>query len=37
MDTEGSLPGSQVYNICPYPSPDQSSPFHHIPPSEEPS
>ena len=29
MESEGSLPHSQVLTTCPYPDPDQSSPFPH--------
>jgi hypothetical protein len=31
METEGSLPHSQVPATCPYPEPAQSSPYPHIP------
>jgi len=31
MEPEGSLPYSQVPATCPYPEPDQSGPFPHIP------
>jgi hypothetical protein len=31
METEGSLPPSQMPAICPYPEPDQSIPYPHIP------
>jgi hypothetical protein len=34
---EGSLPHSQVPATCPYPEPDQSSPYPHIPLPEDPS
>jgi hypothetical protein len=27
METEGSFPRLQVHATCPYPEPDQSSPF----------
>jgi len=29
MESEGSLPHSQVLTTCPYPEPDQSGPFPH--------
>jgi hypothetical protein len=31
MEPEGSLRHSQVPATCPYPEPDQSGPFPHIP------
>ena len=31
MEPEGSLPHSQVHAICPYPEPDRSSQYPHIP------
>ena len=31
MEPEGLLPLSQVPAICPYPEPDRSSPYLHIP------
>jgi len=31
MEPEGSLPYSQVPDICPYPDPARSSPYPHIP------
>jgi len=31
MEHEGSLPNFQVPANCPYPEPDQSSPYLHIP------
>ena len=31
MESEGSLPHSQVPATCPYPEPDLSSPYPHIP------
>jgi len=37
METEGSLPHSQVPANCPYPEPDQSGPCTHIPLPEYPS
>jgi hypothetical protein len=37
METEGSLPHSQVPATCPYPEPDQSRPFPHISLPEDPS
>ena len=37
METEGSLPHSQVPANCPYPEPAQSSPYTHIPLPEDPS
>ena len=36
MQTEGSLPHSQVPATCPYPEPDQSIPCPHIPIAEDP-
>ena len=33
MEPEGSLPHSQVPANCPYPEPQRSSPYPHIPPS----
>jgi len=33
METEGSLPQSQVPATCPYPEPAQSSPYAQNPPS----
>jgi len=35
MEHEGSLPHSQVPANCPYPEPDRSSPYPHIPFHEE--
>jgi len=35
METEGSLPHLQVTATCPYPEPHQSSPYPHIPLSEQ--
>ena len=35
MESESSLPHSQVPAACPYPEPDQSSPYLPIPPLEE--
>jgi hypothetical protein len=37
MEPEGSLPHSQVPDTCPYPQPDQSSPYLHITLAEDPS
>ena len=37
METEGSLPHSQVPATCPYPDPSRSSPSIHIPLPEDPS
>jgi hypothetical protein len=37
MENEGSLPHSQVPTTCPYPEPDQSSPYPYIPIPEDPS
>ena len=37
MEPKGSLPHSQVPAICPYPEPDVSSPYPHIPLPEDPS
>ena len=37
METEGSLPQSQVAATCPYPEPARSSPYPHIPLPEDPS
>jgi len=37
MESEGSLPHSQVPATCPYPEPAQSSPYLHIPLPEVPS
>jgi hypothetical protein len=37
MEPEGSLPQSQVPTTCPYPEPDQSNPYSHIPLPEDPS
>jgi hypothetical protein len=37
MEPESSQPHSQLPAICPYPEPDQSSPFPHIPLPEDPS
>jgi len=31
MEPEGSLPQSQVPDTCPYPEPDRSSPYPHVP------
>ena len=31
MEPEGSLPRLQVPPTCPYPQPDQSSPYPHTP------
>jgi hypothetical protein len=32
MEPEGSVPNSQELSTCSYPEPDQSSPYHPIPP-----
>jgi len=37
MEPESSLPHSQVPATCPYPEPARSSPYPHIPLSENPS
>jgi len=37
METEGSLPHSQVPANCPYLEPARFSPFPHISPTEDPS
>jgi hypothetical protein len=37
MESEGSLPHSQVPATCPYPEPAVSSPHPHIPLPEDPS
>ena len=37
METEGSLPHSQVPTTSPYPEPDESSPCRHIPLPEDPT
>ena len=37
MEPEGSLPHLQVPATCPYPEPARSSPYPHIPLSEDPS
>ena len=37
METECSLPHSQMPVTCPHPKPDQSSPYPHIPLPEDPS
>jgi len=37
MESEGSLPHSQVSATCPYPEPARSSRYPHIPLSEDPS
>jgi hypothetical protein len=37
MEPDGSLPHSQMLATCPYPEPDQSSPYPHIPLPEDPS
>jgi hypothetical protein len=37
LDTEGSIPNSQELSTCPYPEPDQSSPYHLIPPLQHPT
>jgi hypothetical protein len=37
MESEGSLPHSQVPANCPYPEPDRSSPYPKIPLPEDPS
>ena len=37
MEPEDSLPHSQQPATCPYPEPDQSSPYSHIPLPEDPS
>jgi hypothetical protein len=37
METEGSLPQSQVPATCPYPEPARFNPYPHIRLSEEPS
>ena len=37
MEQEGSLPHSQLPATCPYPVPDRSSPYLHIPLPEDPS
>ena len=37
MESEGSLPHSQVPDTCPYPEPAQSSPYPYIPLPEDPS
>jgi len=37
MESEGSVPHSQVPATCTYPEPDQSSPYPHIPLPEDPS
>jgi hypothetical protein len=36
METEGSLPHSQLPATCPYPEPARSSPSSHIPLPEDP-
>ena len=37
MEPEGSLPQSQVPATCPYPEPEQSSPYPHISRPEDPA
>jgi hypothetical protein len=37
MESESSLPHSQVPATCPFPKPDRSSPYPHIPLPEDPS
>jgi len=37
METEGSLLHSHVPATCPYPEPARSSPYSHIPLTEDPS
>jgi hypothetical protein len=37
MEPEGSIPNSQELSTCCYPEPDQSSPYHPIPPLQDPS
>jgi len=37
MEPDDSLPQSQVPTTCPYPEPARSSPYPHIPLSEDPS
>ena len=37
MENEGSVPQSQVSATCPYPEPDQSSPYSTIPLAEDPT
>jgi len=37
MEPEGSLPHLQVSATCPYPEPDKTSPYPHIPLPEDPS
>jgi hypothetical protein len=37
MEPEGTLPRSQVLTTCPYFEPAQSSPYTHIPLTEDPS
>ena len=37
MEPEDSLPRLQVPATCPYPEPDQSSPYPHIPVPKDPS
>jgi len=37
MEPEGSLPHAQVPATCPYPEPDRSSPYRHVPLPEDPS
>jgi len=37
METEGSLPRLQAPVTCPYPEPDRSIPYPHIPLPEDPS
>jgi hypothetical protein len=37
MEPEGSIPNSQELATCSYPEPDQSSPYHPIPPLQDPS
>jgi hypothetical protein len=36
MQPEGSIPNSQELSACPYPEPDQSIPYHPIPPLQDP-
>jgi hypothetical protein len=37
MEPEGSIPNSQELSTCSYLEPDQSSPYHPIPPLQDPS
>jgi hypothetical protein len=37
VEPEGSIPNSQELSTCSFPSPDQSSPHHPIPPLQDPS